>query len=154
MKGEGVNKKNFEDISELCRVALEHYINMHTKKKFKSRLFVKLNEKYKKIPFSNLTNFIEKKASLSEKKRIQISSFLGFKYEEFIALGRKVVSLKKNNTIQAEIREEDFYLNLATAKIFQEFQKKYSLSDRMVANCLNIDMIEYGCKKIDSAELF
>jgi hypothetical protein len=150
MKKEENAKKNengFDGISGLYRVALKHYLEMYNKRKFRSGLFKKLSAKYTNISFGNLNNFINGKMPLSEKKRIQIASFLGFRYEEFIYLGRKLDYLKKNNMIPQEAESEDFYLNHATAKIFKEIQEKHTLSDRNVAGYLNIDLIDYQFKK-------
>ncbi|VEN74179.1 hypothetical protein EPICR_30112 [Candidatus Desulfarcum epimagneticum] len=141
------NKNVPDDISELYRAALKHYIEMYNKKKFRSDLFKKLNLKYTNISFSNLNNFINEKTPLSEKKRIQIAYFLGFRYEDFIYLGRKLVYLKENNIIPQEAESEDFYLNRATGKIFKEIQEKHSLTDRDVAGYLSVDLIEYQFKK-------
>lgn len=147
MGDKGKNGKYFEDISNFYRVALKHYISMHTEKKFKTDFFKKLNEEHPNISFSNLSNFINRKAPLSEKKRIQIASFLGFYYEEFITLGRKLVSLQKNNAALRDPGPDFFYLNRSTSKIFMELQGKYNLSDRNIANYLNIDTMDYQFKK-------
>ena len=141
------NENYFTDVTELYRVALKHFIDMHTKEKFKSDFFKKINAAYENISFGNLNGFINKKAPLSEKKRMQIVSFLGFRYEEFIALGRKLAELQKNNMPQDEPGPEAFSLNRASAKIIQELQEKRHLSDRAIAKCLNMDLLDYTFKQ-------
>ena len=140
-------EKYFGDIAEFYRVALKYYIEMHTEKRFKLDVFEELRNKYPKMAFSGINNFIKKKSPLSEKKRIQIASFLDFKYEEFIALGRKLAYLQENNMLPYEPGIEAFYSNQATANILKDFQEKHNLSDRNVATCLDIDLMDYTFKK-------
>jgi len=141
------NENYFTDVTELYRVALKCFIDMHTKERFKSGVLKKITAAYANISFGNLNGFINKKVRLSEKKRMQLVSFLGFRYEEFIALGRKLAELQKNNMPQDEPGAEAFALNRASAKIIQELQEKRHLSDRAIANCLNMDLLDYTFKQ-------
>ncbi|VEN74180.1 hypothetical protein EPICR_30113 [Candidatus Desulfarcum epimagneticum] len=136
------NENHVEDISELFRLALRHYIHMQTEKKFKSNLVKGLNDEGVKISFSNFSNFLNKKTSLSEKKRARIAHHLGFKYEEFILLGRRLVELKDAMPME-KIGTEALYLNRSTVEIFKEIQKRYKLSGRDISNFLNMDFIDY-----------
>jgi hypothetical protein len=137
------NGTDVQNISELYRVALAHFFDMHTMETLKKDVFKDLNETYENVFFRELKNFINKKGRLSEKKRIQIASFLGFKYEEFIALGRKLVDLEKEDMSPEHKGSEALSLNLSTVKTFQEIQRRHDLSDRDVAKCLNMDLMDY-----------
>jgi len=138
-----------QDINEYCRVALNHFFNLHTMEALKNDVFEKLNETHEKIFFRDLNSFVKKRTSLSEKKRIQVASFLGFKYEEFIALGRKLVDLKKEDGLFDDDHTDPdaFALNLSAAKTFHEIQKRHNLSDRDIAKCLDIDLMDYMFKQ-------
>ena len=57
-----------------------------------------------------------------------IENVSGFKYEEFIALGRKWAYLQENNMLPYEPELKAFYFNQSTSKIFQEFQKESVVS--------------------------
>jgi hypothetical protein len=142
MKNKNKNGKSFEDISELFRIALKHYINMETESKFKSNMVKNLNDEGIKISFSNFSNFLNKKTSLSEKKRSGIAMYLGFKYEEFILLGRRLLELKETMSLD-KIGAEALYLNRSTSEIFKELQKRYNLSGRDISNFLGMDFIDY-----------
>ena len=150
-KAKKPDKKNplGQDINEYYRVALNHFFDLHTMEVLKNDVFAKLNETHEKIFFRDLNSFVKKKTSLSEKKRIQVASFLGFKYEEFIALGRKLVNLKKEDGLfnGDHTDPEAFALNLSAAKTFHEIQKRHNLSDRDIAKCLNIDLMDYRFKQ-------
>lgn len=137
----------FEDVAECHRVALKHYVDLHTEEKFRADLFKPMKEKYPNISLGNLKNFIKGKSPLSEKKRIQVASFLGFRYEEFIALGRKLMDLKESGMLPDEPDAEALSLNRAAGKIFQEFQDRHDLSDMNMAHVLGMDSMEYSFKK-------
>jgi len=136
------NKNDFHDISELFRTVLRHYIDMQKESKFKSNLVKELNDKGIKISFSNFSNFLNNKTSLSERKRAGVAEHLGFRYEEFLLLGRKLIELENTKSLE-EVRNEALYLNDSAVGIFKELQKRYELSDRDISGFLRMDFVDY-----------
>ncbi len=95
------------------------------------------------IQRSYLNEFVNKKKPLSEKLRVRFAEYIGFNYEELIALGRKL----SNQSPEILKEQEKILAKGFDPKLVKAIREKHFVNSKKIAQWLNISLTEFEFKE-------